>query len=246
MASVIYKDERVLPVRASAKVLIGFPTTGLWSDQFGMALCNMCISTMQRRPDIELAVLNEKSSMLWVTRQHLCEVAVEHGFSHILFIDTDQSFPSSLLARLLSHERAVVACNIATKVEAPHTQETAVTAYDPSTRITTGCERTTGLERVWRVGTGVMLIRTTVFKDIVKPWFPVTWLADEQRWVGEDWGFCEKLEKANIPIWVDHDASALVGHWGQKNFTLARYEQTQGDRPLIIDPRKEATRLVEV
>lgn len=239
-----HKDERELG--RSANVLIGFPTTGLWSDQFGMALCNMCISTMQRRPDIGISVCNEKSSMLWVTRQHLCEIAVEHNFSHLLFVDTDQSFPSSLLARLLSHQRAVVACNIATKVEAPNTQETALISYDPLTRVAMPCERTTGLERVWRVGTGVMLIKTSVFLEMPKPWFPVTWLDAEQRWVGEDWGFCEKLERLGIPIWVDHDASALVGHWGQKNYTLPRYEQALADPPLIIDPSKEASRLVEV
>jgi len=96
------------------------------------------------------------------------------------------------------------------------------------------CERTTGLEKVWRVGTGVMMIKSTVFHDIKKPWFPVKWIESEQRWQGEDWGFCEKLEQAGIPIWVDHDTSALVGHWGNKMYSLPRYEEHRVDNTTVI------------
>ena len=215
----------------SAKVLVGFPTTGHWSDQFGMAMCNMLTQTMRHEPNIEMAVLNHKTSMLWAARQHFGEMALKYSFTHLLFIDTDQSFPASVVARLLTHQRAVVACNIATKVDPP--METACLGFDEKGKLIP-CERTTGLEKVWRVGTGVMMIKSTVFHDIKKPWFPVKWIESEQRWQGEDWGFCEKLEKAGIPVWVDHDTSALVGHWGNKMYSLPRYEEHRVDDTTVI------------
>ena len=36
---------------------------------------------------------------------------------------------------------------------------------------------------------------------------------------GEDWYFCEKLEAAGIPIFVDHEASSFIGHIGNKVYT---------------------------
>jgi hypothetical protein len=84
-----------------------------------MAMCNMLTQTMRHEPQIEMAVLNHKTSMLWAARQHFGEMALKYSFTHLLFIDTDQSFPASVVARLLTHQRAVVACNIATKVDPP-------------------------------------------------------------------------------------------------------------------------------
>lgn len=214
----------------STKVLIAFPTNGTWHSEFGMSLLTMVHKMAFVRPDIEIVVNQLTTSMLFEARFRLAKKALTEGYSHLFFVDTDQSFPPSILARLVDRDRAVVACNVAAKAEG--SRETACRAREvlPDGRILVhGCNRKTGMERVWRVGTGIMLIKTSVFNDIPKPWFPAKWDPEHEMYTGEDWGFCELLEQADISIWVDHDASAKVGHWGRKEYVLDRYKEFQSD-----------------
>ena len=217
------------------RVLIAFPTTGRWESTFGMSLLQLVHKTAMLRPDIGFSVHQLTTSMLFSARYTLVKQAIAEGYTHILFIDTDQSFPPSLMVKLLERDRSVVACNIATKAEP--SQETAIRSREalPDGRILVkGCDEKAGMEKVWRVGTGIMMIKTKVFNDIPKPWFPATWDPVHEIFTGEDWGFCELCEKAGIPIWIDHDMSAKVGHWGPKEFTLDRYKEFQRDTTEII------------
>jgi hypothetical protein len=69
-----------------------------------------------------------------------------------------------------------------------------------------------------------MLIDVEVFKQIPKPWFMLDYMPEIDDFVGEDWYFCSLLEKAGIPIYVDHDASKRVGHIGPFTFDHSHVE----------------------
>jgi hypothetical protein len=77
-----------------------------------------------------------------------------------------------------------------------------------------------GLEKVWRVGCGIMLIDLGVLASVPKPWFSIVYDDTMKDETGEDWFFCEQLEKAGIPRYVDHDASKYVGHIGGYTYTF--------------------------
>lgn len=201
-------------------VLVAVPSMGTWDEQFAMCLMGMVINGLQHTP---VNVHSHVSSMLFQSRQRLAEKAIAGGFTHLLMVDSDQTFPHDLLRRWLGHRRSVIAANIATKAEPP--QETACQrGFVPTSQAR-------GLERVWRVGTGIMMVKTSVFDLIPKPWFPTRWIPELDKWQGEDWGFCELLERAGIDIWIDHDVSREVGHRGPKEYTLPRYKENLIETP---------------
>lgn len=168
---------------------------------------------------MQFKIFNKRSSLLPKSRQELLSDAIGAGCDYALFIDTDQTFPSNLLYGLLRHNKAVVACNIVTKsipasptARGPNAKWLGgdVIFTDPSSK---------GLQKVWRIGTGVMLVDLEILKKIPKPWFSVVWDERINDFNGEDWFFCEVLEKHGIELFIDHDLSKHIGHMGKLEFT---------------------------
>lgn len=202
------------------KIFIGIPSTSEWKADFGMSLAGLVSYSATPFKDgsriTSLRLHNCKGSILSKSRTILVKKALEHGATHLLFLDSDQTFPVQTLHRLLSHERAVVACNIATKM-LPSTP-TARLAGGPVGEPLYSQPDDIGIRQVWRVGTGIMLIKTSVFKDVPEPWFEMRWNPETQDYVGEDWTFCEKLDEAGIPIYVDLSLSKFIGHVGEMEY----------------------------
>ena len=204
------------------RLVVCVPSTNSWEADFGMSMIMLMANFSQKIAgwdQQQLRVHNKKSSMLANSRQQMVTAALKQGATHLLFIDSDQTFPADLVPRLLAHEERVVACNVATKMLPP----------GPTARNKGGTHgvpiythpRSGGLEEVWRVGTGIMLIDMKVFKrEPMKtgPWFTGRWHEELQMYRGEDWAFCERLQEAGIPIFIDHDVSKEVGHVGKLTY----------------------------
>lgn len=207
-------------------VLIGIPSGTDWKADFGLSLAGMVAAAgrpLKGGGFIErLQLWNTKGSILSRSRTTLARQALELNCSHLLFVDSDMTFPSHTLHQLLSHDKAVIGANCAVK-KLPS---------DPTARVKGGTSAgtllhsagKTGIEKVWRLGTGVLLVKTSVFHDIKEPWFPVTWNEELGDYTGEDWNFCAKLEAAGIPVWVDHGLSKLIGHVGALTYTQEHIE----------------------
>lgn len=206
-----------------AKVLIAVPGAE-WKADFGMCLMTLLAASTQPvkgYKSVDLAIQNTKGSILPQLRQRLVKAAQNAEATHILFLDTDMVFPPYLLNKLLEHKKPVVACNCPTKClpsnptarfKGPDIHGTPVYQNDFQ-------EREDPLIRVWRVGTGVMLINMEVFTKISYPNFPITFNEELDDFVGEDWGFCELLEKVDIPILLDLHLSQEIGHVGNLVYT---------------------------
>ena len=197
------------------QIVICYPSNGPLDDKFVVCLQQLVLTLQNPIPgvrSISVRTLNPKGSILANSRQRAVQIAVDHNATHLLFIDSDQVFPADTFERLWMWQKKVVACNIATK-SAP-AQPTA-RGFDRKPIYTR--EGQQGLEKVWRVGTGVMLIDCSIFSSIDPhkvPLFTQVWQKEQGAYSGEDWGFCEWLERCRIPIYVDHGLSWEVGHVG--------------------------------
>lgn len=202
-------------------VLIGIPSGGEWKADFGMSLAGLVASAgrpLKGGKFIErIQLWNTKGSILSRSRTTLVRQALDLECSHILFVDSDMTFPNWTLHQLLSHDKAVIGANCAVKKlpSDPTARQEGATAAGELV-YSNGKEH---LERVWRLGTGVMLIKTKVFREIPEPWFPITWNEELRDYTGEDWNFCAELQKRDIPIWVDHKLSQQIGHVGSYTYT---------------------------
>lgn len=216
---------------------IAIPSGNEWKADFAMSLINLQRACMEH-PNVKgysgigIKVFNRRGSNLLSLRQGLVEEAINQQCSHILFLDSDMYFPAMLLHMLARHRRSVVTCNCATKA----------IPSSPTARLKDGTE--TGkvlyttkdnkeLVKVWRVGTGIMLIDLKVFSKLKKPWFNFTYTGNDSKsgraWHGEDWYLCQLLEKANVDIFVDQEASWHIGHIG--SFIYSHLEVEQIDEP---------------
>lgn len=230
------KPEHNLGKRKEVNVLIGTPCTHNWEALFGQAMLAMVayvFTTPLKEYHINIGWDFQIGSMIWKAREDICQHAVENGFSHVLFLDSDQTFPPDTLHKLLERDVDVVACNVAIK-----TTPTSPTARrldkDNYIHPVFTSKESTGLEEVWRVGTGVMMFKTEVLKKLERPWFTIDW--DKRNGHhGEDWMFCARLEDAGIPLYVDHDLSWLIGHVGQVEYG---HHMMQSPEQLKYDPIK--------
>lgn len=163
-------------------------------------------------------IFNKRTSVA-KARQGLVEDALAERCSHLLFLDTDQVFPPWTAHCLAEHKAPIVAANIATKIiPAGPTARAYNAEWRGGDPVYTDKE-SPRLQKVWRVGTGIMLINLGVFTNMPKPWFIERWDDEGQEIVGEDWYFCEKAEAAGFGIFVDHVLSRAVGHVGSYNYT---------------------------
>jgi hypothetical protein len=201
---------------------LALPTLQMWDADFSISVFNLYQYMMKVKvpgyTGQSMALMNRRSSLIAKSRQELVQDAIKQNCSHILFIDSDQVFPPSIAHRLAKPGCQVIGCNIATKAQ-DNSIPTARRA--PKEGEWWGghiiySNHATGVEQVWRVGFGVMMINLDVFKGLEYPWFNQEWRGPPVNdFCGEDWFFIEKMEKKGIPIFIDHDLSREIGHVGK-------------------------------
>lgn len=204
------------------RVLLGVPSGPLWHASFGLSLAAMMVNfAMKQVPGYrsqELRLCNVKGSILPKNRLDIVKFAKREHADYILFLDTDHIFPVDTLHRLLAHRKAVVAANCVVKQipSQPTARDKGLSRNgipvftDPDSH---------GLQQVWRVGTGVMLLHRVAFENVPHSCWAMTYDQEFDTYQGEDWGLCQALEKLDIPIFIDHDLSREIGHEGYLNFT---------------------------
>jgi hypothetical protein len=176
--------------------------------------------TLNTTDAVSLKIL--QGTLIQNQRADLCLDAMREGCSHILFIDSDMTFPQDMIQRLLAHDVDIVATNCARR-----RMPTGPTAqnYDENGKrqqVYTMPE-STGLEEVGSVGTGVMLIKREVFQGMSEPWFDMPWQYETRGYMGEDVFFCKKAQELGFKVYIDHDVSKEIGHIGTFEF---RHEHT--------------------
>jgi hypothetical protein len=138
------------------------------------------------------------------------EAAVKQGFTHVLWLDTDMTFPRTAAVQLMAHQQAIVGCNYMSRRQG---DSRPVARREDGTRVETTAA-STGLEAVEATGFGVLLMRTDVVNGLGRPWFRHG-LNEFGGDVGEDIMLCRGLRRAGYTVYIDHDLSKKVGHIGQ-------------------------------
>jgi hypothetical protein len=148
-------------------------------------------------------------------RQQLVDQALDTSCTHIMWIDSDMKFPPNTLNMLLSYKKDIVAGNYATRVP-PHRP---VAFTDPN-NLDSRCFSGTGLEEVWAVGSGMMLVNRKVYEKIPRPHYKIEYDENYTSLVGEDVYFCNNAHKYGYTVFVDHVISDKIAHVGTRAFTI--------------------------
>jgi glycosyltransferase involved in cell wall biosynthesis len=194
-------------------VCVAVPSGSLVHANFAIALAAMVRDTR----DVGFNFLNIKSSNIAISRSTAVEKAQEAGFDYLLFIDSDISFPSDGLKRLLNHAEEtghkIVGCNYVQRQ--PPFRSLAYGLLNDGTQ-----QEVQGFVQVRRLPTGFLLINMKVFEQLVPPYFRFGFQEKTDILpaciTGEDYWFCDKMFELGIEMWMDTDLSMNLIHWGDR------------------------------
>ena len=192
------------------------PARDMVHTQYAYCLVNMVAYHACNTDDrIDLKIM--QGTLIQNQRAELALDAMRGGCTHILFIDSDMTFPQDMIQRLLAHDLDIVATNCARR-----RMPTGPTAKIGNKLVFSTLEDH-GLQEVDTIGMGVMLIKADVFRKMSEPWFETPWRNDKRGYVGEDVFFSLKAKEIGYKIYIDHDVSREIGHIGTFEF---RHEHT--------------------
>ena len=169
-----------------------------------------------------------KSNLLYLSRDKLASSAIKNNYDYVLFLDTDQQVPDDIIIKMgsyLDNGEDIVTALVFTK-EKPYYP----CIYSDSQILESGQISLTRYDMskiknepfyVQNCGSGCVMLKTEVFKNIPQPWF------HPYVYSGEDVTFFHiATHKYGYKILCDPTLD--VGHWGIENInktTKAFYDE---------------------
>lgn len=202
------------PLSASLSVVVASPMMDLCHSIFCSSLVHLTAHTIANGDGIEFGFMQYGTSILPLSRMKLAQRVVDTSATHILWIDSDMEFPPDMLLRLAEHRQPIVAANCMAR-RPPH----ALTARDADGNEVYTLPESEGIEKVSRIGFGVVWMSTDVLRKIDKPWFNYEWLPEKNVFKGEDFYFSERAAEAGYDLYIDHDLSKQVLHYGSTGYS---------------------------
>ena len=191
------------------KLAVLIPCRDTLHSAHALALAEMVkFNTMN---NIDTHVFMDASTILLTQREKLATEAVNLGAEYMLWLDSDIVFPSTTAVRLLSHNEPVVAANYVRR-QRPYkgvAYETIGEWESPLPYVVYD-----ELVPVEGVGMGCMLIKTSIFEKLEKPWFNFQWSPESDDFLGEDMLLCKKINEAGYTIKIDTVLSQETHHLG--------------------------------
>lgn len=198
-----------------ARVAVLTPCDDMVKSEYHGSMIQMLQRTYaERNSPIEMiSVQAFGSSILPFSREQLAIYAINVGATHTLWIDSDMKFPADMLLRLYRHHQPIVGINAMSRRE-PYRNCAQVR---PDEQLTTTLD-SSGLEKVHRMGFGVVWIDVEIFKAMGHPYFDFEYVPEKGVWRGEDFGFFDRARTLGHEFYVDHDLSKEVFHMGSFGF----------------------------
>lgn len=186
-----------------ARVLLSVPT----GDGLIWSMVDEALGNLDRGGH---EVVQKNMTFYWVdeSRNQMAQKAIDEGFDYVFMVDSDTVVPKDALVNLISHGVDVCVGYYArgtsddgktAVIELGHPNYR-VSYYDDEIREM----REAGdiLVKVKGGGMGCALIKTSVFRDLVKPWFLYE-RKNTSPGLGEDYYFCQRCQQHGIDIFLD-------------------------------------------
>ncbi|MBU6501168.1 MAG: hypothetical protein KGJ89_05375 [Patescibacteria group bacterium] len=137
-------------------------------------------------------------------RNELVKLAQENKSTHIMFIDNDMVFKPSAIQRLLDHDKDIVGANYNARGVPGKPVIMTMKLTNPETDENKGQYMQVNfppqLFKCWSLGTGFMLVKTSVFDKLARPYF-VAYEEPNGEHHTEDVEFCKKAHEAGYDVW---------------------------------------------
>lgn len=225
-------------------IAVGIPSNGMWVADFATSFCNMIVYFQTRKvgeyKHQMLQTISSKGSILPKQRKECVDIALKQNVDYLLWLDSDHTFPRFLLHELIAANKDIIGINCTTKsIPSNPTARAKPGPGDPQYGNKVYSDNPASrLEKVWRLGCGIMLVKMDVFRKVGSHVFDVAWREDVQAYQGEDWSMCDAFERAGYDIWVDHKLSLEVGHVGFLEYNHSLVGEVQVEE--VVDTKEAA------
>jgi len=205
------------PYKSIQKVLIGIPF-GRRQDLIPHRSWVALLISASLSSSYALAIKYAENVYVEVNRENIAQTALDKGCDWCLMIDTDMSYRADILDILMSRNKDVIGVPYYSPDYDSKTGERIVTPliydYNETKQVWDRWKSVEQIEpfEVDAVATGIMLVKTDVFRKLKKPWFPLV-SSKNARMIGEDLSFCKKCKDAGFEIWVDPTFEDDIEHW---------------------------------
>lgn len=193
----------------STSVSILVPTRDTVYSHFSYSLGNLIKTTTLMGVDVHLFF--DSSTILINQRENLISQAIAVKSEWVLWLDSDMMFPPTTLLRLLAHNKDIVSCNYM-KRSFPFKSVAFTDTNDWESWVPIQSEDE--LVTVDAIGMGCVLMRTSIFQKLNKPYFEYTYQPETKDWGGEDFTLFKKLNKVGHEVKVDMNLSNDIYHIG--------------------------------
>lgn len=167
-----------------------------------------------KKHDLHL-IVPEEGYTIAENRNYTAVQAYRNSSDYLLMVDDDMTFPENTLEKLISNDKDI--CGVAYH---PRCETGTITKYLDETHVVkleeTNDPKYKDVFECYATGTGIILIKTDVFKKIPQPWFMFEYHDNGSCKVGEDWFFCINAKKYDIKTYAD--PTIPVGHIGEAIF----------------------------
>lgn len=203
----IYKNTVWEGKPTSVSILV--PTRDTVYSHFSYSLGNLIKTTTLM--GIEVHLFFDASTILINQRENLINQAIEVKSEWALWLDSDMMFPPTTLLRMLAHNQDIVACNYM-KRSYPFKSVAFMDTNDWESWVPLQSEDE--LLTVDAIGMGCVLMRTSVFEKLNRPYFEYTYQPKTKDWGGEDFTLFKKFNKVGHQVKVDMNLSNEIYHIG--------------------------------
>jgi len=186
----------------TVRVLVGIPSLQFVDVNFAMRLVGLATHTAREgvnivvQPAINFALPNAHNMLIEDARLNNC--------THLMLLETDNTFPHDALLRLLAHDKDVVGAAYVMR-SAPHWAMGRELDLTTPINVTGG-----GCREVSRLPVGCILIRMNVFDALEAPIWETPW--NGRTFETDDYKFCDKARAKGFSVFCDCDLSMEVGH----------------------------------
>jgi hypothetical protein len=123
---------------------------------------------------------------------------------YLMFLDSDMTFPHTLVDRLLAHGKDIVGCTYVRR--GPPFDNLGHTVHDSDMK------RQKGLVEMSHMPTGLLLIKMNVFDAFIQPIFRFEPNEAYGITTGEDMVFSRQARERGFSVWCDLDLSMECAH----------------------------------
>lgn len=191
-------------MRKGLGITIGIPNVGGIKSEAVMSLIpNIFLAYNKSGYTMRFNLICPKTTLMTHNRSACAESAILTNSDYLFFVDSDMDFPDDALVKLIELNKDIVGAMYNSR-RLP---------AEPILRLPPGTVIPKVPFRLDILTTGLLLVKTNVFRTLPKPWFAFTFQEGTNAHDGEDVYFCEKAKQGGFDIWCD--PTIHVGHIGE-------------------------------